>query len=177
MTLKKIKVIGAVSIIVLSFLFHFAYTTFPNFLTSLFFPVNESIWEHMKLFFISALVYSIIDYILLKKNNIKFNNFFLQLFVTSVLSFIIYLIVYLPLYNIFHENMFISIGLLILVIILGQIVSYFLLKQEELKILNLLSIILLPLIFLVFAYLTYNPIKNYVFFDIQSEKYGIDIYE
>ena len=49
MTLKKWKVISCIGIFLLSALLHFIYDWFPSFFTSLFFPVNESIWEHNKI--------------------------------------------------------------------------------------------------------------------------------
>ena len=49
MTLKKWKIISCIGIFLLSVLFHFIYDWFPNFFTSLFSPVNESIWEHNKI--------------------------------------------------------------------------------------------------------------------------------
>lgn len=71
--------------------------------------------------------------------------------------------------------MFISIGLLILVIVIEEIFSYYLLKEEKEKpILNKISIILIVLFYMVFINLTYNPPKNYIFYDVKSENYGIN---
>lgn len=90
----------------------------------------------------------------------------------------IYLIMYLPLYNVFGENMVISIGLLIIVIILEEIFSYYLLSySKENKILDRISILFVVLGFVVFLCFTYDPPRNYIFYDIVSNKYGIDIYK
>ena len=70
MNLKKIKIIAVLGIFLLSFISHFAYELFPNIIFSFIFPVNESIWEHMKIIFTSTLIYGIIDYLLLKKYKI-----------------------------------------------------------------------------------------------------------
>ena len=43
----------------------------PSTLTAIFFPVNESIWEHMKLLFSAVIMYGIIDYIILQKFLLK----------------------------------------------------------------------------------------------------------
>ena len=59
--MKKIKIIGIFIIFILSVIFHFLYGIFPNYLFSILFPVNESIWEHMKLIVTSTLVFSIFD--------------------------------------------------------------------------------------------------------------------
>ena len=64
MNLKKVKIIAVIGIFILTFIFHFAYEFIPCTLTAIFFPVNESIWEHQKLIFTSVIFYGIIDYML-----------------------------------------------------------------------------------------------------------------
>ena len=71
MSIKLSHVIAVIGTIILSFVFHFVYDLIPNFVTSIFFPVNESIWEHMKLLYTSILVYGIIDYFLARKFSLK----------------------------------------------------------------------------------------------------------
>ena len=48
---KRRLLTGLVSALLLGTLLHFVYGWFPNALTSLFSPVNESLWEHGKLLF------------------------------------------------------------------------------------------------------------------------------
>lgn len=178
MNLKKIKIIGIIVIFLLTVLFHFLYDLFPNIIFSFFFPVNESIWEHMKLLYTGIIVWSILEYYILKKKNIKVNNFIYQTFLTAFSSIPLYLIIYLPLYSLFGENMFISIGLLLLVIIVEEIFSYYLLKDDtKEKLFNKISIVLIILFFMVFIALTYNPPKNYIFYDIKHHGYGIILKE
>lgn len=174
MNLKKLKTIAVLGIFIISFMSHFAYDIFPNIIFSFIFPVNESIWEHMKIIFTSTLLYGIIDYILLKKYNIKYNNFPFQLYFTALSAIPIYLIIYIPLYKLLRENMYVSISLLLLVYILQQVISYNILKEKNIKTLNELIVTVILLSYLGFIYLTYNPIHNYLFYDIQEEKYGID---
>lgn len=176
MNLKKIKILAVIGIFILSSLSHFAYEIFPNIIFSFIFPVNESIWEHMKILFTSTLLYGIIDYLLLKKYNIKHNNFPFQLYFTSLIGIPIYLVIYLPLYNLLGESPFISISLLLIVYIITQIVSYNILKEKELKILNLITIPVILLSYLGFIYLTYNPPHTYIFYDITEDKYSINDY-
>jgi len=177
MNLKKIKILSIFLTFGLSVLFHFAYDIFPNFLTATIFPVNESIWEHMKLLYFGILFYSIIEYFILKKNDIDTHNFLLSVFISSFLSVIIYLIIYLPIYNIIGENMAVSIILLAVVIIIVNIISYYILKQNRIYAYsNIISIIFIFIGYIIFTYLTYNPIKNYIFYDKKEHKYGIDQY-
>ena len=176
MNLKKIKIIGTLTIFTLAFLYHFLYEWFPNPIFSILFPVNGSIWEHMKLLYTGILSWGLIEIILLKKNKINYNNYPYQLFLTAFTSIIIYLILYLPIYNIIGEKLIISISLLFIVILIEQILSYYLLRQKkETDILDKISIILIILFYMILLNLTYDPPKNYIFYDTIENKYGINI--
>lgn len=57
--LKQYTMIGAIFVLIAGTLSHFLYAwTKNNFIIGLFTPINESIWEHMKLIFFPMLVYS-----------------------------------------------------------------------------------------------------------------------
>lgn len=173
MNLKTIKLIAILNIFLISFPAHFFYNFFPNTITSILFPVNESIFEHMKIIFTSTLIYGLIDYILLKLNNINFNNFLFQLFYTSFISIPIFLIIYLPIRFLIGEYLIITLLLLFITYLISQIISYYLLTTKSMPFLNILSIPLVIIIYSIFTYLTYNPPKNYLFYDTQTNSYGI----
>jgi len=60
-SLKRFCIFGAILTIILGTVSHFVYDwTGGNFLAGLFFPVNESTWEHMKLIFFPMLGYTLI---------------------------------------------------------------------------------------------------------------------
>lgn len=176
MNIKKIKIIGIFGITILAFLFHFGYTILPSTITSIFFPVNESIWEHQKLLFTSVIAYGIIDYLILNKFNVKYNNFFTSLFVSAFTIIPIFLILYLPFFYKIGPKLWLNIGVMIIAIIISQIISYYILKAKDLKKINTISIILIIITYIVLAYLTYKPIKSELFFDTKEEKYGINNY-
>ena len=176
MTLKKDKIISTIGIIILCFLFHFLYEWVPSTITAIIFPVNESIWEHMKLFISSICIYGIIDYIILTKTKVPFNNFLLNILITSISSIIIYLIIFLPIYNLIGENMIFSISLMIIVIIISQIISCFILRLNHVKYADIISLVLIILIYIIFGYLTYHPLHNYIFLDTHNNIYGINEY-
>lgn len=173
MNLKKIKILAIINIFILSFISHFLYNLFPNILVSFFFPVNESIAEHMKILFTSTLIYGIIDYLLLKINNIKINNFKFQLFLTSTLSIPIFLIIYLPIYQILKENLIITLLIMLLTYTICQIISYKLLTSKNYIYLNYIYIPLIILIYIIFIILTYNPPQTPLFYDTLNNYYGI----
>lgn len=172
--LKKTRIYAVIGIFLLSFICHFVFDLFPNVLFSIFFPVNESIWEHMKILFTATLLYSFIDKIILKKLNVNYNNYCLQLFISAFISIPIYLIIYLPIYNFIGENMFVSIFLLLIVYIIMQYISYKIMQKKETKIPNYIFSILIILTYIIFIYLTYNPPQNYIFYDSENEIYGIE---
>ena len=53
--MKKI-IINSSIIFAMCFIFHFAYQVLPNFITSIISPVNESIYEHFKMLFMTTLI-------------------------------------------------------------------------------------------------------------------------
>ena len=173
LNLKNTRTIAVLGIFIISFFSHFAYEIFPNTLFSFIFPVNESIWEHMKILVTSSLIYSTIDYIILKNNNIPYNNFPFSLCFTSIIIVPIYLIIYLPLYKFIGENLLISISLLLVTYIIKEIISYNILKAPHIKIVNILAIPTIIIIYIIFIYLTYYPPHNYIFFDTKTNTYGI----
>ena len=130
MNLKKIKIISIIGILILSFISHFMYDLFPNIIFSFIFPVNESIWEHMKILFTSILLYGFIDKYLLNKYNIKHNNFPFQLYFTAISSIPLYLAIYIPIYKLLGEKLIISLLLLLIVYIIEAYISYNLLKEK-----------------------------------------------
>lgn len=172
MSLKKIKIINVVFLFLLSFLWHFMYVWFPNNIFALFFPVNESIWEHMKIIYYCLLLGSVLEFILCKKNNIKTNNFYIEVMVKSLLGVIFYLIIFIPLYLWLGESMIISIGLMLVTYIFMEFIGYKILLSEELNI-KILPVIIIALGSIMFVILTFYPLHNFLFFDEVKFGYGI----
>lgn len=174
MTLKKSRIISCISIFIISFPIHFLYDFFPNFITALISPVNESIWEHMKILTTSRLLYSLIDYFILRKNHLSTQNFKFQLSTCTILSIPLYLAIYLPIYNYLGENLFISIILLLITYIIIDYLSYKILSSNTTyNLLNQLAPYFLVSMYIIFGYLTYNPPKTFLFYDTTTQSYGI----
>lgn len=172
MTLKKVKIINVVMFFALSFLWHFMYEWFPNFFTAIFFPVNESIWEHMKIIFGVIVFGSLISLMLMNKFKVKYNNFYVEVISKAVFSVIFYLLIFIPLYKWLGENMIISISLMLITYIFVELVGYKILKLNEMNI-KVLPIILLVLCYILFTLFTYYPRHNFLFFDETRLLYGI----
>ncbi len=161
---SKKNIFMIIFLFLLSFLWHFMYDWFPSVLTSIFFPVNESIWEHMKIIFYCLLIGSVLE----KKGN----NYYLNILVKPLVGVLFYLIIFIPLYLIFGESMFISISLMLFTYIIMELLGIKISKQEELNI-KVLPIIIIILISILFSILTYYPLHNFLFFDSVKLGYGI----
>ena len=64
---------------------------------------------------------------------------------------------------------------MLFIIILSQIISYYILKMTKYKNINFISLLLIMTSFVIFAYLTYYPPKNNLFYDVKDKIYGINI--
>lgn len=176
MNKKKFILINTILIFSAMFISHNLYNWFENDLFAIFFPVNESIWEHMKMIYTTIILFSIIELILFKKFKIEYNNFLLSTYITSITTIIIELITFIPIYKIIGENLPITLITLFISIFIGQIMNYYILNKSYIKYSNIISIILIIITFIIMGHLTYNPPRSFLFYDPIEEKYGINIY-
>lgn len=172
MNKKKLKVLSVVIAFALCFPLHFLYDKFPNFITSIFAPVNESIWEHMKILFGSIILSGVIQkiIILVKKENV--NNICFSNFIGALTSIPIFLIMFLPIYYTIGENMFVAITIMLITIIIAEIISYKIMNKQNLN-LEKATIVFVIAVYIIFTTLTYYPIKNNIFMDPKTKSYGI----
>ncbi len=174
--MKIIKIFDTFISFILCFFIHNLYKNHPCFITSILSPVNESIFEHMKLFITSLSIITLFDFLIFKFKKINYNNIFLNLFISTLFSISFYLIIFIPFYNKYGENFTFIIILLFITLLISQIISYYIYKLKKYNILNYISLFLMIFIYILFTYLSYNPIYNYLFFDYLNNKYGINYY-
>lgn len=174
--MKKERIISVFLIFGFCFITHFVYKYLPSTITSIFFPVNESIWEHMKMLFTTILLYHALEAIYLYKKDIKNENFWVATFIGALISIPIYLLIFLPIYYKIGENMIITFIILFITIAISEYINYKILKAKRIPYGSILSIIAIIICYIIFAFLTYNPPKNDLFFDTEEEKYGINEY-
>ena len=168
--------INTILTFLLCFLTHFLYEWLPNPVFSIFFPVNESIWEHMKMIYTTILIYSLLELFILKKKQIIYNNFTLTTLSKALFAIPIYLTMYLPIFYNFGENMFVNITLLFITILIVNIIGYFILKLNPINNEKIVSIIFIIVIYIIMGILTYKPPRTDIFFDPMQEKFGINDY-
>lgn len=176
MNFKKLRIISTIVIFLLCFPLHFLYEWIPSTITSIFVPVNESIWEHMKLLFTGSLLYYLVEYIILYKKKEIPNNYCLATLISSVISIPIYLGIFLPLYYNGIENMILTFIILFTVIAVASYIHYKITILDKIKYQKIIAIIGIIIGYIVFGILTYNPPETDLFFDTDKEKYGINIY-
>lgn len=167
--LKRYTIIGMIFVLVTGTLAHFLYDwTGDNYIVGLFTPINESIWEHMKLLFFPMLLYAII---MILKFRLKYSC------ITSALCFGILTGAFLiPLFyyvytSILGKNIFIlDVSTFILSIVIAFLLSYRLTlscKLEEYTPLLCIMVCILSICFLVF---TYHPPDITIFQDPTNSK-------
>ena len=170
---KKVLFIETITIFLSMFLFHNIYNWFPNFLTASFFPVNESLFEHLKLMFTTQIIISLIIYLILKLKRIKFSNYLLGLLVSTIVTISLFFLIYLPIYNRFGKNLFLTMSIYFITLIIGNIIFYLISKRKHEFLLNGISLVIISIIAVILIYFTFNPLKNDFFFDSIEEIYGI----
>jgi len=151
--LKRWHVIGAIWIIVVGSLLHFTYEwSGKSIIVGLFSPVNESVWEHLKLGYFSLTFFMLIDFWILKN---KTTGYF-----AAKAAGIISMSLLIMLINFIYEtvtkgsNAFFHIALFIAGAILCQIVSFNIMRSDISQRLNYTGLIVYALAGILFIVLT-----------------------
>lgn len=174
MNKKTTNIIGVIFIFLIGFILHNLYEWFPNFITTIFAPVSESIFEHIKLMLTSYMLWIIIKYFIFKKYEIKENNFLFKELLTVIFEIVLFLAIFVPSYNKFGENLMITLLIYFISISLGQILNYFITFKKDYKVFNILSFIAIIIIYVITTYLTYKPPITDFFLDPTNNSYGLN---
>ena len=171
-TLLRLEIAGPVIVFIIASFLHFIYGLSPNVLTSLFGAVNESIWEHIKIFTIAYLFYGFIELFWAKPQ--------FKRFVVSKTAGVIIQGVFIPLafysFSFFVKKPVLIVDLLIGLIasVLGFLVSFKLYSSSrEIEKYYLTSLMLLFLIMLSILCFTYFPPEAELFRDVITGEYGV----
>ena len=170
----KLKIIGTIIAFLLTFIIHNLYVYIPNIITSIIAPVNESIWEHMKLLFTSILIAGVIQKLIVINKKLDINNVCISNFTGALLSIPLFLIIYIPIYNKIGKNFILTIIIMLIVIIISEYISYKIMNSKALNMENH-AIIFTIIVYLIFFILTIYPPHNNIFIDPITNKYGINI--
>mgnify|MGYP004539769011 FL=1 len=174
MNKKIITIISMIFIFLIGFIIHNLYEWCPNIVTLILSPVNESVFEHMKMIYTSYIIWIIIKYFILKKYNIKENNFLLKELLTFLFNIALFLTIYWPIYSKFGENMLVTLTIYLISIIISQVLNYFIEFKKDSNVLNIISLLVIFLIYAFTTYLTYNPPICKFFLDPTNNSYGLN---
>lgn len=170
--LRVLEIFGAIFGIVLGTLLHFTFEWFGrNIYVGLFSAVNESVWEHTKLFFFPVILFMVVEYYYLRNPK----KLLWAKFVESVFG-ILFLISFYYTYTgvLGFESLFIDIGSFIFAAIIGKYISYKLLIKDKEPLTSpfILAISLIAII-IFFIYATFTPPPVSLFKETETNTYGM----
>ena len=93
----------------------------------------------------------------------------------ALFSCLVFLILYLPLFVILSSNFIMNIICLFVAIYFVNIIGFYILISKNYH-LEVFSVILSILLYIIFICFTYFPIHNFLFYDYSMSKYGVDKY-
>lgn len=175
----RIFEVGCILSILLGIFFHFIYDLSGNsFLIGLFFPVNESIWEHLKLVLVPITMLAIIYSFIYTKQKYMLNNFWYYTSISIIISMLLIPISHYTLKAIFKTVPdFVN----IIIYIISIIVSfYYLYRKVTYEYINPSSnnknptgILTITILYLLFIIFTIYPPKLELFRDPITDTFGI----
>ena len=167
------SIYGTVAIILLGTILHYFYPWFgENNVLGAFVPVNESVWEHLKLAYWALVLFSLPEYFQIKP---QVNNYFLAKFVGIILFESSILLIFYT-YTAFIESqiLWIDISSFAVGTIFCQLVVFKLYAAQPVpKIYELIAGFGFVSIGILFAYFTYFPPHWDIFMDGNDMTYGI----
>lgn len=164
--------IGIVMISLIGTLLHFTYEmSNHNKFVAIFSAVNESTWEHIKICMTATILWSLYDGYIFGLNP----NYFIAKSL-SILTIIILMPLLFYLYTFFTKKSILIIDIIIfyIVVITSQLTFKYFISIDSLPfIYSYFSFIILIIEFASYMFLTFQPMKNFIFKDPISKKYGL----
>jgi hypothetical protein len=162
MNLLYCEIIGLVFTIIAGSLLHFVYKwSHKNQIIGLFSPVNESVWEHLKMLFFPILLFSVVEYFAI---GYRYNNFIASKSLGIVIGLLAIVVAFYTYTGIVGKNYLVAD---ILTFVFGVVVAY-LYSWYSIHYIsgNQIEGLILILAFLVaFLLFTYNHPKIQLFID------------
>ena len=164
--------IGMILIMIVGTLLHFLYEiSHHNKFVAIFAAVNESTWEHIKICMTPTLLWSLYDgYVYGLNANYLIGKSLCLLTIILLIPILFYTYTYFTKKSI----LWIDVICFYITVIVSQLVFYHFINIEPLPfIYTYLSVILLVIELASYMFLTYQPLKNFIFEDPISHKYGL----
>jgi hypothetical protein len=168
------QIIGVFVIFGIATAWHFIYVQIPNAVTATIFPVNESPWEHIKMFFFPAIIYYVVQYFFIGK---KYKNFIAAHGASIVLMPIIMFAMFYG-YRLglkIEESLNLDIVITFISIALGSLIAYKMTVSEKphYKMTKLVPIVVVVL-YLAYSLLTFFTPHVPLFHHEELDLYGIE---
>lgn len=165
--------IGIIFICIIGTLLHFTYElSHHNRFVALFSAVNESTWEHIKICMTPTIIWSLYDgYIYGMNSNYLIAKSLCLLTIILLIPILFYS------YTFFTKKsiLFIDVICFYITVICSNLVFNYFINMESLPfIYTYLSCILLFIEIGAYTFLTFNPLKNFIFKDPITKKYGLE---
>lgn len=155
---KKLHLSGFIFTVLLGAAMHFVYDiSGSNTVVGIFAPVNESVWEHLKMLAFPYLLFSLYEYLVFGNQNC--NHAFIKL--ASLLGGMLFIMAGFYTYSgiIGHSIVVLDILLFVLGVFVTFLISYRLTEKMQScsKTLNILSVIGIFILIVIFALFTFVP--------------------
>lgn len=158
------EIISTIFVMVLGTLLHFTYKwSNNNMLVGIFSPINESIWEHLKLMFFPMLITIIIGYLYKGKD---IDNYLSSKVIGTIVMLSFTIVFYYTYSGILGTNYTgVDVSIFFIAVALGQYVSYKLMKTKFHGN-NITATIILLVLLLCFVIFTFFPPNIALFKDL-----------
>lgn len=174
--IKRLFILSSFVIFILSTLLHFSYKwSNENPFVGFFAPINESIFQHIKMFVFPTIIYYLITYLLFyKKYEIEFKKYFSSILLTIIVTSVSILFFYYVFKHALSiSSMIIDISSFIIGLFISSFLSYKMYIKSKMNnfyfLINLsFSIYVVAMIY----YLNYNPIHVDLFLDHETNTYN-----
>lgn len=175
--LNKYIIYGIPLLIIIGFPMHFLYELSGNItIVGFFSPINESIWEHLKLCFYPILIYWTIGYFYLrKKTSIGVTNWF----ICCLICILTYIFLQVGLYYLYTGStglhmLFLDIMCMVLAITVSQLLALHVYNNSHINVIGFyISLFLIAILIIYFTLYTFDPPKIPLFIDSTNNSYGI----
>lgn len=166
---------GFITIVIIGGLSHFVYSWSGECeFVGAFAPVNESVWEHLKMGYWGVLIFSVFEYSYVGRS---VGNYFLAKAAgITILSITILSIYYSYTFFTTSNILVIDISAFIIGVLCCQFVVYRLFKKPLLKSLAVPALIYIVVLGFIFAFFTFYPPRHDIFKDMDRNTYGIENY-
>ena len=168
---RNLEIIGFFVVSALAIGFHFLYDATGSAILGAIAPVNESIWEHIKIVFFPFLIWTIVEMLILKPES-KYD--FIKAKSYALLAIPIMLIVFFYTYSgiLGYSVTAIDVASTFLYIALAFLISYYAYKNSWTFLSNTAMIFALIILIMLILF-TYFPPRLALFRDSVSGNYGI----